>query len=167
MTMTKKKNIVFAIAGLVILIGAIVAVTIFNRPVIAVSSEKTEYGQTGYFAVSAKGFEDIIGSEFSIAFDSEVIKIMEITNGSLLSSVSVSEEDYANSNGRIEVMYLDYSGGDKPIKMDGDVLYVRYEVIKPLNCKLSLEDVKFVDSSMEYMDSFRVKDGKIKTNAVH
>lgn len=164
----KKRKIVVAITIAVIAAMALFVVwwTVF-KPVIMVSSEKTPFGEKGYFTVSAKGIKDVCGAELSIRFDNAAIRITEISNGTVFDSVSVSEEAYANNNGVIEVMYLDFSGGDKPIALDGDLLYVGYEVLKPLDSEVVLENAKVVNSKMEYDNGFRLKNGEIKSNAVH
>ena len=163
-----KKDIILIVSAVLVACALAAVVIVPNRkPVIEISTEKTTYGETGYFTVSASDFKDIAGAQFAVEFDNSALTVTEITNGNVFDSVSVSEEDYANNNGVIEVMYLDYSGGDKPITLDGDLLYVRYEVIKPADCPLLLRNVKFVDSTMEYISRFRTVDGKVKTDAVH
>lgn len=166
--MNKRKTMLIVLACCLFAAAGITAIVLtLKTPVIEVSSSSTPYGENGYFAVSAHGFESIIGTDFTVKFDNKALKIKEIANGKVFDSVSVSDEEYANNNGVIEVVYLDYTGGDKPINLDGDLIYVRYEVIKPQDIELEMDAVKVVNDKMEYVDTFTVRNGKIKTDAVH
>lgn len=166
--MKKSKKIIMAISLAVIAFAALFVVWWTEyKPTIMVSSEKTPFGEKGYFTVSAKRVKDVCGVELAICFNQDAIRITEISNGTVFDSVSVSEEAYANNNGEIEVMYLDFSGGDHPIAMDGDLLYVGYETLKPLDSEVILDKVKIVNSNMDYDSSFRLVNGEIKSDAVH
>ena len=166
--MTKKKKIIATICILVIVVASLFIVWwLVYKPTIMVSSEKTSFGENGYFTVSAKRVKDVCGVELAIIFNNDAIRITEISNGTVFDSVSISEEAYANNNGKVEMMYLDFSGGDHPIAMDGDLLYVGYEMLKPIDSKLILDNVKIVKSNMEYDSSLRLVDGEIKADADH
>lgn len=165
--MTKKKAILIVAGVVLAAVIVVLIIVMMKRPVVMISSEETSFGDSGYFTLSAKNIKDVIGAEFLIGFDKDAITITEIENGKVFDSVSVSEEDYANNNGTIEVMYLDYTGGDKPTDANGDILYVKYTVNRPEDTILSLDKVSFVDTNMEYMKNFRIKDGKIKVNEIH
>ena len=164
MTNNKNKIILTASGVLIAVAGIIVLVLYLISPVIKVSASATEFGESGYFTVTGHGFKQVIGADFSIEFDNKAVQIEEIENGNVFESVSVSEEAYANNNGVIQVVFLDYTGGDKPITLDGDLLYVKYKAMKPQDSRIALKDVAIVDDLMNYVDGFRVRNGKIKVN---
>lgn len=146
---SKKAQVVcYIFFSIVLLLSA--GVLIWNRvhnlsPKLFINTEKVSQN---YFAVSAKNFgEDVAAFDITIEFDPEEIEILGISKGDIEGELAVSRELYANTEGKITAMYLDYSGGERPISINGDIFFVKYKLKKPVSAQIAFGTINIVEPS--------------------
>lgn len=135
-----------------IFLGVILLLTIFMlvwnhsrnfSPKLFINTEKASQN---YFAVSAKNFEDDIAAfDITIQFNPEEVEILGISKGDIKGELAVSRELYANTEGKITAMFVDYSGGEEPISINGDIFYVNYKLKKPVAASISFGNINIVN----------------------
>ena len=160
-----KKQLIAIISTAIIMAGFMIGFLIYNRnlPTLIISKEKISLGEEGYFTVSAKNFKpEVAAFDITLDFDSDVVEILETTAGTLGVELALSKENYSNSSSKITALFLDYTGGDEPISIDGDLFYVRYKLKKPTASALTFSNVNIVNSDGVIQNNIKERSGIIE-----
>lgn len=165
--LSKKQKIFISVIAIIIALLAAFFIfkktTPFGEPTLFISSESTSFGKEGYFTVSAENFDqDVSAFDITLTFDTDSIEIIEITKGDIDAELAVSRELYANTEGKITALYLDYTGGDESIDPDGALFYVRYKTKKPGTSTVDFSEVNIVEPNGTIKDNIIRKGGSIE-----